>query len=376
MFVMKFGKKSVGAVAAGLSLVMALSPVAALADDAPATTTGVKIGKTVTMNAGSTLTAGFKFTFTKTQLFPNTVEATAPVADVPTINDQSIASQDWTSKTGKVELTLTLPEKSAFKHAGVYAWTVTEAENTYTAGDNETLTYNTGDTKSYTLVAVVTNDTTGTDGTVTPGTVTWGFYNGTPVRASDVQGVTKAGEADFTNEYVEETDKTGNSPLVITKHVTGAQGDKTKKFDFTVSFSAPDNVPDNWTVNSITAAANDAASDLHQNDDGSWTFKAADAGAVTFDNVVVGTTYTVTESDYSGAGYTTTYSTVSNNQQASQTHENVLVGENTNSADVTNEKASSVVTGLIVNNAPFIVMIGVAAAGVAAYGTAKRKLEK
>ena len=93
---------------------------------------------------------------------------------------------------------------------------------------------------------------------------------------------------------------------------------------------------------------------------------AADAGAVTFDNVVVGTTYKVTETESGQAGYTTT-GEVKNDTVLAETGANVTV---------TNAKNDTVVTGLIVNNAPFIVMIGVAAAGVAAYGTAKRKLEK
>ena len=52
------------------------------------------------------------------------------------------------------------------------------------------------------------------------------------------------------------------------------------------------------------------------------------------------------------------------------------MGEQASSETVVNKKENTVVTGVIMNNAPFIVMIGVAAAGVAAYGAAKRKLEK
>ena len=114
------------------------------------------------------------------------------------------------------------------------------------------------------------------------------------------------------------------------------------------------------------------------------TFKASDMQSVTFSNLLVGMKYDVLEDEAGDDGYTTTWSSVANGVKqdtksltstASWTNAN-LIGERTNSGDMENEKDGSPVTGLIVNNAPFIVMIGVAAAGVAAYGTAKRKLEK
>ena len=53
-----------------------------------------------------------------------------------------------------------------------------------------------------------------------------------------------------------------------------------------------------------------------------------------------------------------------------------LIGENANTGTMTNTHSDITPTGLVINNAPFIVMIGAAAAGVVAYGSAKRKLEK
>ena len=93
-------------------------------------------------------------------------------------------------------------------------------------------------------------------------------------------------------------------------------------------------------------------------------FKAADSKGVTFDGVLVGTTYTVDEetpSDYSATG---------------EVEQAAVLSEDGAEVTVTNTKSATVVTGVIMNNAPFIVMIGAAAAGVVAYGSAKRKLEK
>ena len=368
---MKFGKKSAGAIAAGLSLVMALSPVAAFADPEPATpaTPSAKVVKTVTMNAGSTFTGEFKFKATATQLFAGTADATVATdtTGFPAINEATTGPRIWTSTTAGVDAPFTLPAKSAFPHAGVYAWTITEdtQNSTQATDENEKLTYNTANA-SYTLVAVVSNNSD---------TVTWGIYDSDPT-VDELKG-NKLGEADFANEYVEKTntnDNKDNAPLKITKKVEGDQGDKTKEFNFTVTFSAPSNVPDGWTVSNITAKK--GTTNLTQTAAGTFTFTAHDLDEVTFDNIVVGTTYTVAEKSYTGDGYTTEYSTVSNGQAATSTHEAVLVGEGANTATVTNTKNGTVVTGVIVNNAPFVITIAVAAAGAVAYGAAKRKLEK
>lgn len=375
-----FGKKA-KYIVAGLSLAMAVSPVVALADDTtPAATPSVKVVKTVTMNEGSTLTAEFKFKAEKTQLFAGTANATAATTEsgFPELTEATTGSKTWSSSANSNDAAFThLPTVEQFPHAGVYAWKVTEdtTGSTQATGANEELTYD--NEKVYTLVAVVTNATKDAEGNDVPASVTWGFYNGTPTDVKDVQGVNKAGEADFTNKYVEKTNNGENKPLVVKKTVTGAQGDKTKQFNFTVILTAPANVPTGWTLGDVTvtpktgsnATVTDGGSVVTAAD-GTQTrtvkFTAADSESVTFDNVVVGTTYTVAEDSYTTEGYTTS-GTVS---------EAKTLSEKGAEEEVVNEKASSVVTGVIVNNAPFIVMIGVAAAGVVGYGAAKRKLEK
>lgn len=367
---MKFGKMKAGAVAAGLSLAMALSPVAAFA--APMitpTNEGTKVTdgvtKTLQLNPGSTVDETFTFTATPVQLNATATDGTATeptkhgteTFPAATINDIKIegdgSSTAKDANTGKSDIIF-----GTFPHAGVYAWTIEE-----TTPDTKTdgMQYS---TEKYTLIATVSNadDTHTTEWVSDVKLVKYGTTSTTNDASKKVTTAT------FTNTYTEKTNDGENKPLVVTKTVTGAQGDKTKLFDFTVNFTAPSNVPDGWTVKSITATAKPSTtvSNLTQNDDGSWTFKAADAGSVTFDNVVVGTTYKVTETESGQAGYTTT-GEVKNDTVLAETGANVTV---------TNAKNDTVVTGLIVNNAPFIVMIGVAAAGVAAYGTAKRKLEK
>ena len=366
---MMFGKKKAGAIAAGLSLVMALSPVAALADETPAaadTTPEIKVVKTVDLNNGSTLKANFKFTASATQLFAGTKDATVATEGEgtwPSITAAETGEQTWTTSDNDNDAVFrNLPTKAQFPHAGVYAWTVTEATDTYTPGEGEQLDYNTGTNTTYTMVAIVSNDSDA---------VTWGFYAGTPT-LEQVKGE-KLTEADFENKYSEKTNSGENKPLVVTKKVEGSQGDTTKYFKFTVHFTAPTIVPDDWTVANISVSGakdkdGNAVTDAKVDASGDITFYAKDADSVTFDNVVVGTTYTVDEDDYSKDGYATTGEVTA--------AQNKYVDEKGETETVHNKKNGSVVTGVIVNNAPFIVMIGAAAAGVVAYGSAKRKLEK
>ncbi len=349
---MKFGKKSIGAITAGLSLVMALAPVTPALADSQQANTDTGVTKVLKVNPGSSVNATFKYTATPTVLNANdaankTVEHTvaATIADI-TLNANGAEATD----TAAISY-------GQFPHAGVYAWVVSETADTYTgAGDMQY------DPQTYTLVAVVNNGANG------PEVAESYLIKGT---ATETSGE-KVGTATFTNKYTEESNDGQNKPLVISKSVTGQQGDKTKLFTFTVTFTAPEVLPAGQdatsVVKAITATAKEGTtvSDLTQNADGSWTFKAADAGSVTFDNVLVGTTYEVTEAEANQAGYTTT----------GQVTEDKVLTENGASETVVNTKESTVVTGVLMNNAPFVVTLAVAAAGVVAYGAAKRKLEK
>ena len=356
-----FGKKA-KYIVAGLSLAMAVSPVMAFAadgDTATATTTAdiqKGVTKVLQVNDGSTVNATFKYTATPTVLNAKdaakkteTHNVSATIADI-TINNTADSTDKTLTKTAAITY-------GTFDHAGTYAWIVSETANTYKgAGEMQY------DTETYTLVAVVEN---GTNGPVVKESY---LIKGT---ATETTG-DKVGTATFTNKYTEKTNDGDNKPLVVKKTVDGAQGNKNQKFTFTVTFTAPTVRPKDKTaedvVKVITATAKEgtAVEGLKHNDDGSWTFKAADAGEVTFNNVLVGTTYTVTETEANQAGYETT-GQVTTATPLAETGANVTVN---------NKKEGTPVTGVIVNNAPFIVMIGVAVAGVAAYGAAKRKIEK
>lgn len=361
-----FGKKA-KYIVAGLSLAMAVSPVMAFADDAATVQKVDDITKGVTkvlqVNPGSSVTATFKYTATPTVLNANdAAKKTETMADtfVPTIGDIEL-SANGAQATNTAAITY-----PTFDHAGTYAWIVKETADTYTGAG--AMQY---DPATYTLVAVVENGANG------PAVAESYLIKGTATTTSG----DKVGTATFTNKYTETTSDGENKPLVVEKTVDGAQGNKEQQFNFTVTFTAPDVLPDGQdgakVLDAISATLKegakgtvDTSAKATKGEDGKYTrvitFTAADTESVTFDNVLVGTTYKVAETESNQAGYKTT----------GEVTTATVLGESGASVTVNNNKEGSPVTGVIVNNAPFIVMIGVAAAGVVAYGAAKRKLEK
>lgn len=351
-------------IVAGLSLAMALSPVAAFADGTTPAATTADITKGITkkleVNPGSSVTAQFQYTATPTVLNKdNAATKTEDHKVTATIGNIDLTA-NGAEATGTAAITY-----GKFDHAGTYAWVVKETTDTYKGAGQ--MQY---DTETYTLVAVVENGANG------PEVKESYLIKGT---ATETSG-DKVGTATFTNKYTEKTNDGENKPLVVKKTVDGKQGDKTKQFTFTVTFTAPDVLPVNAdgtqqskadVLNAITATPTNATI-TGQAEAGAdattrtFTFTAADAQSVEFNNVLVGTTYKVEETESGQAGYTTD----------GEVKTATVLSEDGANVTVKNTKDGTPVTGVIVNNAPFVVMIGVAVAGVAAYGAAKRKIEK
>ncbi|MCI6274330.1 MAG: hypothetical protein MSA61_02365 [Coriobacteriaceae bacterium] len=358
-----------------VALASAIALVAALfggVSTALAKTAAVpQVNKQLELNPGSTVTATFTYTITPTELSTGTgSEKTYTDGPAATIDDIALnnASSDANNNgTGAIKFGGET-DASAFAHAGVYAWTIRENATANGSGIGAFQ----DDAQAYTLIATVVNGDNGLE-----------FSSFEIVRgeATSVTNTNKTDKIAFDNKYTETTLENG-ADLTITKVVAGNQGDKSKQFEFTVTFAAPSVLPKGQTaaqaLNAITATAN-GATDIQFADaaDGATTrtitFKAADAKGVTFSNVLVGTTYSVQEAAVDGykQSWTATSNGVESASQAS-----LLIGENANNGTMTNTHEDVTPTGLIINNMPFIMLGCVAVAGVAAYGAAKRKLEK
>ena len=147
--------------------------------------------------------------------------------------------------------------------------------------------------------------------------------------------------------------------LTIDKKVTGAFGDKNKAFKVTVTLTAP---TDKTVRNDITYG--------NQTISAGWTGQkvvdvtVTDATSVTFDNIPSGVTYEVAEADYTSDGY----------DAASYDNETGTINNTAVTTTITNNKDASTPTGVIMNIAPYVLMVALAG-GIAFFFLRRRNAE-
>lgn len=287
----------------------------------------------------------FKFTAT-----PETLDALPA-----TIQDISYTKEDHgTLKDGKYVISkdTAIVFDGKWEHAGEYVYTVTESQEKPVRN----VTY---DTTSYKLRVYVINE-----------------GNGLKVQKITAEG--KEGKTDkivFKNQYTK-----NDASLIIEKATTGAYADKTKKFDFEITFTqSPMSNQTTFTGNigeqSVTCTAGQAQK-----------FQLADKEQLVFHNLPVGTTYVVKEIG-AADGYTPKV-TVVENQTTTVTDKTVqetealdtskeggknnLVGEKDNKVTFTNTYKDIAITGVVMNNLPFILLVAVAVVAFVSLAIMKR----
>ena len=153
--------------------------------------------------------------------------------------------------------------------------------------------------------------------------------------------------------------------LAVDKKVTGNMGDRSKEFNVTVTFTAPEGKTVRSTI------------DYTDNGEGktiapeAWSGNTASASitlkhdeTVTFENIPYGVTYTVVEDNYQDEGYTTTtnYSDDTNKK----------IDTATDTVTITNNKSATVDTGIALDSLPYVLLLAVSVMGIAAFVMKKR----
>ncbi len=272
--------------------------------------------------------------------------ATAVTADAPeaTIGTLSYTNADQ----GTLENGLSTINKTAditfdeFPHAGLYEYTVQE-----TAGTENDVNY---DTASYDLNVYVINDKNGD---------------------LKVQSITaekdgeKQDELSFTNTYRKD------SSLTISKTTMGALADKKKDFNFTIKFEKSATEADD--VTSYTGKIGTETVTCKVGEETS--FQLHDGESLVFETLPAGTHYVVKE-EGAKDGYTPSIEVVENGVEtkdetvseregiASADSATTLVGENDNSVAFTNTYEDVPVTGILLQNWPFVLLIALGAAAM------------
>lgn len=168
-------------------------------------------------------------------------------------------------------------------------------------------------------------------------------------------------EAAFINTY------TANK-LEVTKKVTGPAGDKNYPFSFTVTFNGPDGKT--WDASKLTFAEN-AKNATYANN--AWNFTLTHGESISFANLPKGVTYSVVEKylntdnqiTINDIVYTASYENGTGTMEAAA-----------KTATVTNATKGFVDTGVILDNAPYILMLAVVAGGAMTLVIKKRREEE
>lgn len=363
--------------------VMAADEVREGTEDAPA---DAYLTKELQVAEGVTVpNATFSFTFEQVK-----EDGGAPTAEMPAIADKTIAYTNADTAAPDASGLVKIKKMSGkildgvtFTHAGEYVYKVTESQTGYTVdADNETLQYSKAEYQmrvivnnkadgsgvyvKYVVVDRVLNDAgTAEDAKVTPG--------------DDVTANTFT----FTNVFTRTGSLLdGKSPLEITKTVTGDAGDKSKAFEFNLTLTKSATEKDAVTeYPAVITRADGSTENVMVPIGAAYTFNLKHGDKLSFNNTAgtgilpAGTRYTVVETAVDG--YITSAEVKENGGTATVINDvtatNKLVGDHENYAKYTNDKGVTPPTGIIINNLPFILLIGVAIGAFVLFIAAKRR---
>lgn len=238
----------------------------------------------------------------------------------------------------------------SFKAPGIYRYVITESATTQDGIVNDTTTTRTLD--------VFVEYETGSDNELKISNYI--LYPGTKTNSSDE--ATK--DDGFTNTYT-------SYALTLEKTVTGNQGDRDQYFKFTVDITSL--IP--GTVYAVDVTTNaEAFPTVHgtsQTNPDTITAGTAATYYLKHDQSIVirgltaKTQYTVTEESYSADGYTTSYVLDSEQPVESNTTGAKTMGAADHTVTFTNNKTGVVPTGILLDVAPYLLLVAAALAGFA-----------
>ena len=175
----------------------------------------------------------------------------------------------------------------------------------------------------------------------------------------------------FTNTYT-------TYDLTLTKTVTGNQGDRDKYFAFTVNIT--DAVEGTvYTVDlpdTDSYASNPETLTVGNQGSVTATYYLKHDQSIVIQGLTTDTKYVITETDYSGDGYSTAYSLDSANPVtaiATPSENNTMNGDD-HTVTFTNDKQGTVPTGILLETAPYLILGAVVVVGlVVLFATRRRR---
>lgn len=402
----RFLKKLVTASIAAVTALSVFRGVPTFADDndvATAKATGetsakVAINKTLNIAEGiTTPEATFTFTFTpKTGTSSNG----APYETIDSSNGQitdknvSYSGTDVlaTGQTSIKKDTGDIFREVNYTHAGEYVYTVAEKQNVgwkVIQKNGSPIDFMTYDNRNYEMHVIVKNKTTGgtyissvyfkqvspsVNGKVKPSEsgTTYKYDLFTNIYRKNAGKITDPNEPNPNKPNVSKVDPNAKS-LVIKKVVSGATADKSKDFTFKLTFTKASTE----TSQSITGKIGETSKTFVYGQETTITLRHDQS--LVFDTIPAGTRYKLVETGSQGYTASATYKEngASKNQAGTVstnfTQDSILIGEKPNDNTITNSLPDVTPTGLLIDNLPFILMIGLGLAGFVVLSKKRRQ---
>lgn len=391
-----FLKKLVTASIAAVTALSVFRGVPTFADDNDVATakangeTSAKVSINKVLNIAEGITtpeATFTFTFTpKTGTSSNG----APYETIDSSNGQitdknvSYSGTDVlaTGQTNIKKETGDIFREVNYTHAGEYVYTVAEKQNVgwkVIQKNGSPIDFMTYDNRNYEMHVIVKNKTTGgtyissvyfkqvspsVNGKVKPSEsgTTYKYDLFTNIYRKNAGKITDPNEPNPNKPNVSKVDPNAKS-LVIKKVVSGATADKSKDFTFKLTFTKASTE----TSQSITGKIGETSKTFVYGQETTITLRHDQS--LVFDTIPAGTRYKLVETG--SQGYTASAAYKENGASKNQagtvstnfTQDNILIGEKPNDNTITNSLPDVTPTGLLIDNLPFILMIGLGLAG-------------
>ena len=340
--------KKLTAGALALSMMFAMAVPMAFAET-PHDMTSVTVKKLYKLEGNGVSPAE---TFTLKQTKSEVVDSEATTAPaLGNITGATFGEGAATAEGATGTITIQLP---TYEKVGIYKYTLEEE-----AGSTAGVTYYGNEIK---LVVTVVNDSTGK---VRVAAVHTEAENENGGFDSITKGEGSKSDT-FANTYKA-------NELEVSKDVTGNMGDKEKLFQFHVTFTkkSTEDAPELIKYEDATGKHTIA---FGTNGKATVDFKLKDDSELHFTNIPEGVSYTVWEDSYATDGYKTYIGSETEDNEDSSA-EGTATTEKAAVAFI-NHKGGDVDTGVILDNAPYILMLTVVAAGAMTLVIKKRREEE
>lgn len=340
--------KKLTAGALALSMMFAMAVPMAFAET-PSDMTSVTVTKLYKLDGDGVSPAE---TFTLKQTKSEVVDSEATTAPaLGTITGATFGEGAATAEGATGTITIQLP---TYEKVGIYKYTLEEE-----AGSTAGVTYYGNEIK---LVVTVVNDGTGK---VRVAAVHTEAENENGGFDSITKGEGSKSDT-FANTYKA-------NELEVSKDVTGNMGDKEKLFQFHVTFTkkSTEDAPELIKYEDATGKHTIA---FGTNGKATVDFKLKDDSELHFTNIPEGVSYTVWEDSYATDGYKTYIGSETEDNEDSSA-EGTATTEKAAVAFI-NHKGGDVDTGVILDNAPYMLMLAVVAGGAMMLVIKKRREEE